>query len=71
MFYLVFLRGIEFLFYDDFMVFFLVILVFNEIMNFLKKDRIRMVGVFGMGGIGKIILVKEVGRVVKDKNKFD
>ncbi|XP_027342057.1 disease resistance protein At4g27190-like [Abrus precatorius] len=34
----------------------------NQILNALKDDEVRMIGVYGMGGIGKTALVKEVGK---------
>ncbi|XVF79146.1 hypothetical protein PTKIN_Ptkin14bG0196300 [Pterospermum kingtungense] len=45
---------------------------FNEIMEALKSDEVKMIGVWGMGGVGKTTLVKElVGNKVKEDKLFD
>ncbi|EOY14211.1 Cc-nbs-lrr resistance protein, putative [Theobroma cacao] len=38
---------------------------FKEIMEALKKDDVNMMGLYGMGGVGKTTVAKEVGRQVK------
>ncbi|XWS58810.1 hypothetical protein CRYUN_Cryun08bG0065600 [Craigia yunnanensis] len=45
--------------------------VFDEIMEALKDASINMLGVYGMGGVGKTTLVKEVARQVKEDKLFD
>jgi hypothetical protein len=44
---------------------------FEQIMKALKDDNVNMIGVWGMGGVGKTTLVKEVGRIAKDSKLFD
>ncbi|TYH00377.1 hypothetical protein ES288_A10G271200v1 [Gossypium darwinii] len=41
--------------------------ILNRIMEALKDDSVSVVGVHGMGGIGKTTLVKEIARKVKGK----
>ncbi|XP_028092740.1 disease resistance protein At4g27190-like [Camellia sinensis] len=43
----------------------------DQIMEALQDDRCDIVGVYGMGGIGKTTLVKEVSKRAKDLNLFD
>ncbi|KAL4273748.1 hypothetical protein GQ457_13G004770 [Hibiscus cannabinus] len=38
---------------------------FNKIMEALEDDKIKMIGVWGMGGVGKTTLVKRVSREIK------
>ncbi|XP_021281813.1 uncharacterized protein LOC110414744 isoform X3 [Herrania umbratica] len=45
--------------------------VFDEIVEALKDASINLVGVYGMGGVGKTTLVKEVARQVKEDKLFD
>ncbi|KAH1045334.1 hypothetical protein J1N35_036118 [Gossypium stocksii] len=47
--------------------------VLNEIMEALKDDSVSVIGVHGMGGIGKTTLVEVIARKVKGKgkDKFD
>ncbi|ESR46399.1 hypothetical protein CICLE_v10000277mg [Citrus x clementina] len=43
----------------------------KEILNALSNRNFNMIGVYGMGGIGKTTLVKEVGRQAKENNLFE
>ncbi|KAJ6301137.1 hypothetical protein OIU77_015447 [Salix suchowensis] len=44
---------------------------FKQIMKALKDDNVNMIGLYGMGGVGKTTLVKEVGRRAKETQLFD
>ncbi|KAL3612620.1 hypothetical protein D5086_003640, partial [Populus alba] len=44
---------------------------FKQIMEALKDDSVNMIGLYGMGGVGKTTLVKEVGRKAKELQLFD
>ena len=44
---------------------------FEQIMEALKDDSIDMIGLYGMGGVGKTTLVKEVGRGAKELQLVD
>ncbi|XP_077223657.1 putative disease resistance protein At1g61190 isoform X2 [Tasmannia lanceolata] len=43
----------------------------NKVMDALKDENIRMIGVYGMGGIGKTTLVKTVNNKLKGTSTFD
>ncbi|KAL9403450.1 hypothetical protein Peur_000422 [Populus x canadensis] len=40
-------------------------------MKALEDDNVNMIGLYGMGGVGKTTLVKEVGRRAKESQLFD
>ncbi|OMP12122.1 Disease resistance protein [Corchorus olitorius] len=42
----------------------------KQIMEALKNDGVNIIGVWGMGGVGKTTLVKEVGRKAKELKLF-
>uniref|UniRef100_A0A2K2CCJ5 AAA+ ATPase domain-containing protein n=1 Tax=Populus trichocarpa TaxID=3694 RepID=A0A2K2CCJ5_POPTR len=42
----------------------------EQIMKALKDDNVNMIGLYGMGGVGKTTLVKEVGRRAKESQLF-
>ncbi|XVF06201.1 hypothetical protein REPUB_Repub06bG0027000 [Reevesia pubescens] len=46
-------------------------LVFNNIMGALKDDSLSIIGVYGMGGVGKTTLVKEVAMQAAEGKLFD
>ncbi|KAK3198972.1 hypothetical protein Dsin_022387 [Dipteronia sinensis] len=43
---------------------------FSQIMEALKNDKMNMVGLYGMGGVGKTTLAKAVGNKAKEKKLF-
>ncbi|XP_044478089.1 probable disease resistance protein At1g61190 [Mangifera indica] len=43
----------------------------NEIMEALKDDKVSIVGICGLGGVGKTTLVKQVGILAKEQKLFD
>jgi hypothetical protein len=44
---------------------------FKQIMEALKDDNVNMIGLCGMGGVGKTTVVKEVGKRAKELQLFD
>ncbi|KAF7147200.1 hypothetical protein RHSIM_Rhsim03G0040200 [Rhododendron simsii] len=46
-------------------------LIMEEIIKALKHDEINLIGVCGMGGVGKTTMVNEVATRAKDDNLFD
>lgn len=46
-------------------------LIFEEIMEAIKDDGINMIGIYGMGGVGKTTIVKEVCKRAKEHKLFD
>ncbi|KAH1084299.1 hypothetical protein J1N35_024060 [Gossypium stocksii] len=46
-------------------------LMFNNIMEAVKDPNLNIIGVYGMPGVGKTMLVKEVVRQVKEDKLFD
>ncbi|KAK9285035.1 hypothetical protein L1049_024219 [Liquidambar formosana] len=46
-------------------------LISKEIMEALQDDEINMIGVYGIGGVGKTTLVEAVRKQAKDGNLFD
>ncbi|XP_022747140.1 probable disease resistance protein At4g27220 isoform X2 [Durio zibethinus] len=45
--------------------------VLDAVMTALKDANLSIIGVYGMGGLGKTTLVKQVARQAKDENLFD
>ncbi|GAY60058.1 hypothetical protein CUMW_199170 [Citrus unshiu] len=45
--------------------------ILREILDALSSRNFNMIGVYGMGGIGKTTLVKEVGRQARENNLFE
>ncbi|XWS10061.1 hypothetical protein CRYUN_Cryun39dG0043500 [Craigia yunnanensis] len=62
---------IEFLSSKDFIVSKASKIAFNRIVEALKDDNVSMIGLWGMGGLGKTTLAREVGNEAKKLNLFD
>ncbi|CAL5423036.1 unnamed protein product [Camellia sinensis] len=45
--------------------------IMNEVMEALTDDSIYVIGICGMGGVGKTTMVKEVAKKVEEKKMFD
>ncbi|KAJ7954267.1 Disease resistance protein [Quillaja saponaria] len=43
----------------------------NEIMKELKDPSVKMIGVYGLGGVGKTTLVKNIGMKAQEEKLFD
>ncbi|KAF8395846.1 hypothetical protein HHK36_019800 [Tetracentron sinense] len=63
--------GIEAIPTRDFMVFKSTEWATKEIMEALKDDNINIIGLYGVGGVGKTTLVKQVGKQAKEYKLFD
>ncbi|KAK3445537.1 hypothetical protein EUGRSUZ_A01549, partial [Eucalyptus grandis] len=46
-------------------------MVMNEIVDAIREEEISIVGVYGMGGVGKTTMMKEVIKTVEKENLFD
>ncbi|XP_028085377.1 disease resistance protein SUMM2-like [Camellia sinensis] len=46
-------------------------LIMNGVMEALTDDRIYVIGICGMGGVGKTTMVKEVAKKAEEKKMFD
>ncbi|KAL3750218.1 hypothetical protein ACJRO7_011239 [Eucalyptus globulus] len=46
-------------------------LIIEDIMKAIADDRVRVIGVYGSGGVGKSKLLEDVERRVKEENLFD
>ncbi|GAY68290.1 hypothetical protein CUMW_263010, partial [Citrus unshiu] len=45
--------------------------VFQDVVEALKDDKLNIIGVYGMGGVGKTTLVKQVAKQVMEDKLFD
>ncbi|XP_031262480.1 probable disease resistance protein At1g61310 [Pistacia vera] len=45
--------------------------ILNDVLTALNDDERKTIGIYGMGGIGKTTLVKEIGNQAKKKQLFD
>ncbi|KDO38732.1 hypothetical protein CISIN_1g042728mg, partial [Citrus sinensis] len=45
--------------------------VFQDVMEALRDDKLNIIGVHGMGGVGKTTIVKQVAKQVMEENLFD
>ncbi|XP_074572017.1 putative disease resistance protein At4g27220 [Curcuma longa] len=43
----------------------------QKVIDALNDDKVNLIGIYGMGGVGKTTLMEEIGRKVKEAEKFD
>ncbi|XP_022735535.1 probable disease resistance protein At4g27220 [Durio zibethinus] len=65
------LQGIEFFPFEDFMPSKSSNSTFNDIIKALNTNGVNMIGLYGMPGVGKTTLAKEVGKHAKEQKLFD
>ncbi|XVF70621.1 hypothetical protein PTKIN_Ptkin11bG0177600 [Pterospermum kingtungense] len=65
------LEGLDFLLSNDFLAFESSKAALTEIMNALKSDGVYMIGLYGMPGVGKTTLAKQVGKKAREEKLFD
>ncbi|XP_019053487.1 PREDICTED: probable disease resistance protein At4g27220 [Nelumbo nucifera] len=65
------LPTMEFIYEGDFNIFTSTKLTMDKVKEALKDENIHVIGVYGMGGVGKNSLVTEVGKQVEKEKFFD
>ena len=45
--------------------------LFQDVLEAVKDDKLNIIGVYGMGGMGNTTLVKQVAKQVMEDNSFD
>ncbi|XP_019701921.3 disease resistance protein At4g27190-like [Elaeis guineensis] len=55
----------------DFMAFSSTRIAMDNVMNAIEDENKHLIGIYGMGGVGKTTLMEEIGRRLKKDKKFD
>ncbi|XP_010931107.1 disease resistance protein At4g27190 [Elaeis guineensis] len=55
----------------DFMAFSSTRIAMDHVMNAIEDENKHLIGIYGMGGVGKTTLMEEIGRRLKKDKKFD
>ncbi|XP_042426395.1 probable disease resistance protein At4g27220 [Zingiber officinale] len=43
----------------------------RKVIDALNDDKVNLIGIYGMGGVGKTVLMEEIGRKMKEAETFD